>query len=429
VPRTRRDHILQRPLEPLQLREPLPDGPHLLPGDRLYAVAGRRVIGAQVQHLLDLVEREAEPLRVLDEPQPAGGLRGVLAVAGRGACGRRDQAPALVVADRGRRHAGKGRHFSNLHGGFSHVAKINLEPCFNVKDIATQQPEGKGERRTGDCIYGERGDSIVYLHGGPGGTIDQQFANVEPLADSHVWIGFDQRGSGLSTVPDSLSITTLRHVAHLEELRRHFGIRQMTLFGHSWGAVLAALYASTHRDAVKRLILNGPAPPANALWAQRGAAFQARTTERCRTRLGAVADSTSMSRCRARTRREVHVYYANTLNTRRNRGDLSIEAGTDPRYSLVAQRNTVATLGECDLRRLLPRIRVPALVVEGALTPVPLDEVRLWAMKLADARLILIGRTGHAYRYAENADEFFPAIRAFLRGGWPAGAVVVQRQR
>jgi proline iminopeptidase len=276
-------------------------------------------------------------------------------------------------------------------------------------------------------IYGERGDTIVYLHGGPGGTIDQQFANLEPLADLHVLIGYDQRGSGRSTVPDSLSITTLRHVADLEELRRHFGIKQMTLFGHSWGAVLAALYASTHRDAVKRLVLNGPAPAANAFWAQRGAAFQARMSERCRNLLGPPADSAAMARCRAQTRREVHVYYADTLNTRRNRGDLDIEAGKDPRYSLVAQRNTVATLGEYDLRPLLPRIRVPALVVEGALTPVPLDEVRIWAAALSDARLLLISRTGHAYPYAENPDEFFPAIRVFLRGGWPEGAVSVQR--
>lgn len=310
--------------------------------------------------------------------------------------------------------------------------------------VAQQRPTGSigaaGRTREGTVrmsdgavlryrIYGERGDTIVYLHGGPGGTIDQQFANLEPLADSHVLIGYDQRGSGLSTAPDSLSITTLRHVADLEELRRHFGIKQMTLFGHSWGAVLAAWYASAHQDAVKRLILNGPAPPAQEFWPRRDAAFLARMNERCRTLLGAVADSASMERCRAQTRREVHVYYADTLNTRRNRGDLTIEAGKDPRYSRVAQRNTVATLRGYDLRPLLPRIRVPALVVEGALTPVPLDEVRVWAAELADARLLLISRTGHAYPYAENPDEFFPAIRAFLRGGWPEGAMAVQRQR
>jgi pimeloyl-ACP methyl ester carboxylesterase len=314
--------------------------------------------------------------------------------------------------DRGRRHAGKGATI--IFMGLL-VAKIN-RTCFNVKDIATPARR-KGERRV---EIASMASEVASVHSRGQAAQMTSSSRTWSRWQLHVWIGFDQQGSGLSTVPDSLSITTLRHVATSKNCGGT-SVSGNDAVRNSWGAVLAALYASTHRDTVKRLILNGPAPPANALWAQRGAAFQARTTERCRTRLGAVADSTSMSRCRARTRREVHVYYANTLNTRRTRGDLSIEAGTDPRYSLVAQRNTVATLGECDLRRLLPRIRVPALVVEGALTPVPLDEVRLWAMKLADARLILIGRTGHAYRYAENADEFFPAIRAFLRGGWPAG--------
>lgn len=35
-------------------------------------------------------------------------------------------------------------------------------------------------------VYGDRGDTIIYLHGGPGGTLERQLPNLLPLAQRHV---------------------------------------------------------------------------------------------------------------------------------------------------------------------------------------------------------------------------------------------------
>ena len=81
------------------------------------------------------------------------------------------------------------------------------------------------------------GDTIIVLHGGPGFTMEYFAKDLEPLAASHTLLFYDQRGAGRSTlVSDSASLDGKRFAEDLEAVRRHFGLEQVTLLGHSWGA-------------------------------------------------------------------------------------------------------------------------------------------------------------------------------------------------
>jgi len=75
----------------------------------------------------------------------------------------------------------------------------------------------------------------------------------------------------------------------------------------------------------------------------------------------------------------------------------------------------VESLGTWDFRPLLARIKVPALVVEGEQTNVPLDATRAWATSLPNARLLLIPNAGHVH-FIEQPTTFFKAADSFLRG-------------
>jgi proline iminopeptidase len=69
---------------------------------------------------------------------------------------------------------------------------------------------------------------------------------------------FDQRGCGQSTPYAELKEnTTWDLVADMEKLREHLGVSQWIVFGGSWGSTLSLLYAETHPDRVKGLILRG----------------------------------------------------------------------------------------------------------------------------------------------------------------------------
>ena len=102
-----------------------------------------------------------------------------------------------------------------------------------------------------------RGKPVVFLHGGPGGGLDEDYRRYFDPARWHVSL-FDQRGSGRSTPAAELrENTTWDLVADVERLREHLGIERWVVFGGSWGSTLALAYAETHPERCAGLILRG----------------------------------------------------------------------------------------------------------------------------------------------------------------------------
>lgn len=51
--------------------------------------------------------------------------------------------------------------------------------------------------------------------------------------------------------------TTWDLVRDIEKLREHLKIEKWVVFGGSWGSTLSLVYAETHPDRVKALVLRG----------------------------------------------------------------------------------------------------------------------------------------------------------------------------
>jgi proline iminopeptidase len=101
------------------------------------------------------------------------------------------------------------------------------------------------------------GAPVVVLHGGPGGGCSPGMRRFfDPRAYRVVL--FDQRGCGRSTPHASVeNNTTWDLVADIERIRRELGIARWTVFGGSWGACLALIYAQCHPERVEALVLRG----------------------------------------------------------------------------------------------------------------------------------------------------------------------------
>ena len=275
---------------------------------------------------------------------------------------------------------------------------------------------------------GTGGDTLVFLHGGPGENFQGVGPDLEPLAHTHVLLFYDQRGSGRSEAPaDTMLLTVERHVADLEAVRRHFGLGRVALIGHSWGCGLAALYAAAHPERVVRLLLIAPMPPARTPFFPARAAAVARRDSALRTHLGwgpddEAAGADPVARCRRRRLFSDLRYYADSAAIRRKRGDYCAVPAEAYAMQGLTQRRTLASLGDWDFRPLLGSIRVPSLVIEGARTPLPHDAIEVWATLIPNGRLLLIPGAGHAYPFVEQPGAFFPAVERFLEGGWPSEA-------
>ena len=103
----------------------------------------------------------------------------------------------------------------------------------------------------------KNGVPIIYLHGGPGGSVDpknRQYFNPKKFRI----ILFDQRGSGKSKPKGSLiNNTTNKLVDDLEHIRNKLGIKKWVIFGGSWGSTLGLAYSIKHRKNVLGMILRG----------------------------------------------------------------------------------------------------------------------------------------------------------------------------
>ncbi|MGR9073757.1 MAG: prolyl aminopeptidase [Gammaproteobacteria bacterium] len=101
------------------------------------------------------------------------------------------------------------------------------------------------------------GIPVVFLHGGPcSGTKPDQRRFFNP--ERYRIILFDQRGCGLSQPFGELQNNTTQDlIDDMERIRERLKIGQWVLFGGSWGAALALLYAQKHTEAVAGMVLRG----------------------------------------------------------------------------------------------------------------------------------------------------------------------------
>lgn len=98
---------------------------------------------------------------------------------------------------------------------------------------------------------------VVVFHGGPGGGCSPAMRRYFDPSVYRV-ILFDQRGCGRSRPHASVEENTTWHLVHdIEMIRETLEISQWIVFGGSWGATLALIYAQAHPDQVLALVLRG----------------------------------------------------------------------------------------------------------------------------------------------------------------------------
>lgn len=108
-----------------------------------------------------------------------------------------------------------------------------------------------------DSILG----TIVYLHGGPGGYIDDLAISVfENIANNgyDVFL-YDQIGSGLSSrLANPKDYSVQRHSDDLKNIIENINAERTILIGQSWGGFLASYFATYNPNLVSEIILTAP---------------------------------------------------------------------------------------------------------------------------------------------------------------------------
>ena len=116
---------------------------------------------------------------------------------------------------------------------------------------------GQGHQIYVEQCGNPQGLPVVVLHGGPGGGCSPAMRRYFDPEHYRI-ILFDQRGCGRSRPHASVEEnTTWRLVEDIELIRETLEIDRWCVFGGSWGATLALVYAQSHPAQVRNLILRG----------------------------------------------------------------------------------------------------------------------------------------------------------------------------
>lgn len=103
----------------------------------------------------------------------------------------------------------------------------------------------------------DEGIPVIFLHGGPGSGSNENHRRYFDPSRYRIII-FDQRGCNRSTPRGETRNNTTRDlIADMESLRRELGIDSWLVYGGSWGATLGLLYAQSHPERVRGMILRG----------------------------------------------------------------------------------------------------------------------------------------------------------------------------
>lgn len=161
------------------------------------------------------------------------------------------------------------------------AGKVKLDPLGPIAYGKTREDgtrEFTLEAESGITLAGfERGvgEPVLVIHGGPGFPPGSPWAGPSGFEGTRRFVYAHQRGSGLSTRPidrfptknypanveeldRKLGLAT--QIADIERLRRALGVEKLDLLGHSFGGLIACLYAIEFPDRVASLVLVAPAP-------------------------------------------------------------------------------------------------------------------------------------------------------------------------
>jgi proline iminopeptidase len=265
-----------------------------------------------------------------------------------------------------------------------------------------------------------RGEPILCLHGGPGMSSGYFFPDpdvwgpgLRALAAQHRVVAYDQRGCGGSGVPDvEQPLALSRHVDDVERVRAALGLERPVVLAHSFGSVLAILFALQHPEGLSRLILLGGAPTRgfmagyrNAVAGELPADVQRRLAE---IQAGEIDDEAM----RERFRLALPLYFHRAPSEAERD---SLLAGL--RFSGAVNRAVAAGLEGYDLTPALPQVRAPSLVIYGASDRVVQPAYQLeFRGRLLTARFVEFQESGH-FPFLEEPEPFARVVHYFAEHG------------
>lgn len=265
--------------------------------------------------------------------------------------------------------------------------------------------------------FGE-GTPILVINGGPGMNSEGFASIAESLSQmGYQAITYDQRGTGKSTVEktDSKTITMDLMVQDIENLRNHLKIEKWIVFGHSFGGVLAAYYASKHPNPIEKLIFSSSGGINMKFTSYVSQRQKANLTEMQKDSLAYFQSKIDRGDTSLFTRKNRVKYLAHAYVFDETKAPIIAER----LLQLNADVNTLVILDlfkiKFDCAQKFKSFQKPVLVLQGKNDIITVETATEIKNAFPNATLVLLDNCRH-YGWLDAPEIYFKSIRSFLNG-------------
>lgn len=257
-----------------------------------------------------------------------------------------------------------------------------------------------------------RGEPIVVVHGGPGMDHTYFLPQLKELAETHRVIFFDQRASGRSSSnidPESVNLDAF--IRDIDGVLRSYGIEKANLMGHSWGGLLAAVYAARRPESMRSLMVVEPSPASSEIQGR----AQPRLTKEDEAARDAILASESFANGEPSAYEDLfRVFFGPGFHDRTKVAELTLTFPSSFRdQSRLLQQGLGKDFASYDFHDELAAVKCPTLIVAGDASDNLVEGTQAIHRAIGGSMLVEMGDCGH-FPFVEQPEEFFAIVREFL---------------
>jgi proline iminopeptidase len=263
------------------------------------------------------------------------------------------------------------------------------------------------------------GYPLVLMHGGPGADLYTMMA-FKPCADQFTLVFYDHRCNGRSKGADVKSMTMENLTADADALRQALGFEKWAVLGHSFGGFVALEYALRYPQSLSHLVLvdtggdiRWPQENAPKVLAQRG--FSPEIVELARRFLNGQIEPNEMFSDLMKLGKAYNPHTGPSKIP--HMLIMGLQTKLQPEAAIYGQTHMLKGWTVMDR---LGEIKVPTLVMAGRDDFIfPPEHQEELAVRIPDARLVIIDRAGHN-PHDEQTAETLEAVRNFMSTTTPS---------
>jgi proline iminopeptidase len=288
--------------------------------------------------------------------------------------------------------------------------------CFVVSSAIAQTDNTGLKKINGTSLFLSvkgSGDPVIVIHGGPGLNHSYFIPHLQALEKNLKVVYYDQRACGRSLTPSADSISMRFLVEDIEAIRKELNVEKVNILAHSWGAVLAAHYASQYPDRIKRFIFSNPAMLSREFDQEAAVLVKQKTTKVDSVDRANIFGSGTLDN--KKYDELIRISFRISAYDRANISKMNLNL---PPNFLESNRTLFNALMKdpsfnSDMYNVLPSFNFPVLIIHGQSDVVPQRSIERLEKGLPNKQLILFKKSGH-FPFIEETDTYNDAVLKFL---------------